>query len=157
MRQSIGTATLFKMVLIFTLIFAAFLTLTITYNRVFKLKNESISILEKYDGTTEAFKIMNNYLKSNGYSTTGICKTRYGVRNYDNPMPEDVIDGERYYYCVDFKCESSNCWLGNNNTIRYQIELFFSFNLPAFGNLGKFRITGETKSIKLYNYSQVFS
>lgn len=157
MRESIGTATLFKIVLIFTLIFAAFLTLTITYNRVFKLKNESLSILEKYDGTEEAIKIINNYLSNNGYSTTGSCKTRYGVKNYDNPSPEEVEDGEKYYYCIDYDCEGSFCSIGSSSTIKYNIELFFTFNLPALGDLGKFRITGETKAVKLYSNNQLFS
>lgn len=157
MRESIGTATLFKIVLIFTLIFAAFLTLTITYNRVFKLKNESLSILEKYEGTEEAIKIINNYLSNNGYRTTGSCKTRYGVKNYDNPFPEEVDADERYFYCIDYDCVGGFCYIDGSSKIKYNIELFFTFNLPILGDLGKFRITGETKSIKLYTYSQVFS
>ena len=48
MKNAVTTSEIFKYILLFTFLFAAFLALAITYNRVFKIKNEAISILEKY-------------------------------------------------------------------------------------------------------------
>ena len=39
MRESVGTATLFEMIIGFTLLFAGFLAVAINYNKGFKLKN----------------------------------------------------------------------------------------------------------------------
>ena len=45
MREATGATTTMKMALAFTILFAAFLAIAITYNRAFKLKNEALSIL----------------------------------------------------------------------------------------------------------------
>ena len=50
MRESIGTQTIFKAVLIFTFLFSGFIAVAITYNKAYKIKNEVINILEKYEG-----------------------------------------------------------------------------------------------------------
>ena len=63
MRAAIGTQTIFKAVLVFTLIFVAFITVAITYNKAYKLKNETITILEKYEGRDnngQTIRIINN-------------------------------------------------------------------------------------------------
>ena len=39
-----------QLVIIFTLIFVAFISLTINYTRAFKTKNELVSMIEKYEG-----------------------------------------------------------------------------------------------------------
>lgn len=74
MKQSISSTTMFQLILSFTLLFAAFLALTITYNRAFKMKNEVILILEKYEGKENSIELINNFLTSNGYNTLGNCK-----------------------------------------------------------------------------------
>ena len=66
MKHTVTTSSVFKYILVFTFIFAAFLALAITYNRVYKLKNQSISIIEKYEGIVKGKKslgLVNNYLK----------------------------------------------------------------------------------------------
>ena len=39
MKSTVTTSETFKYILVFTFLFAAFLALAITYNRVYKLKN----------------------------------------------------------------------------------------------------------------------
>lgn len=158
MKITTTTTTLFKMVLVFTLLFSAFLALTITYNRVFKLKNESISILEKYEGTTNAVGIINNYLKNSGYTTKGRCDSDgFGVNDYDNSTPQKVRDGETYYYCFNYHCDKPACNIGDkDNKIYYEIKLFYNFNIPILGDFATFKITGETKAVKLYSESQKY-
>ena len=85
MRAAIGTQTIFKAILIFTLIFVAFITVAITYNKVYKLKNETIAILERYEGIDskdQTIGIINNYLRNNGYNSKGKCdiqNNEYGI------------------------------------------------------------------------------
>ncbi len=168
MKQTVSTTTMFKVVLIFTFLFAAFLALAITYNKVYKMKNESVSIIEKYEGaTTKSLTLVNNYLKNNGYKTTGDCYARrsanqnvvwYGMRSLDEVRLEPAVPGEQYYYCVSEWCNNSrNCTISSSNLkneIFYDLKLFFKFNLPFLGDLLTFDINGETKGINLYSENQ---
>ena len=155
MREATGTTTSMKMAFAFTILFAAFLAIAITYNKAFKLKNEALSILEKYEGVTEkSLGIINNYLKNNGYRTKGGCTSdEFGVDSLDVSSYEKPANGKKYYYCISYYC-NSNCKINGDNKIYYKFRLFFKFNLPFLGELTTYNINGETKPIKLYNGSQ---
>lgn len=160
MKQSTTTTTMFKAILAFTILFAAFLAVAITYNRVYKLKNETISILEKYEGVSKkSLNIINNYLINSGYETLGKCEEgEYGVKDLDSYEYELAKSNEKYYYCLSYYCDNRMCRINsNNNKIVYNVKFFFKFNLPYFGDLFTFKITGETKSIKLYSENQKLS
>ena len=47
MRQAIGTTWILQLVIIFMLIFVAFLSLSLNYTKAFKIKNEIITTIEK--------------------------------------------------------------------------------------------------------------
>ena len=169
MKNTVTTSEIFKYILLFTFLFAAFLALAITYNRVFKLKNETISIIEEYEGVSNiSLNIINNYLNNNGYSTKGQCElNEYGIKNLDSMDPELVTNtNEKYMYCLKYYCDpDSQCRVGgesnpnapNNNYIYYNVKLFFKFNLPFIGELFTFKISGETKGIKYYSVNQRLS
>ena len=109
MRQTIGSMWVFQLVIIFTLIFAAYITLTINYSKSFRVKNEVLSIIEKSEGFTKnGVKLINNYLNQSGYRTMGKCVQHegyitYGVKSLDtnvnNTMIESIQPGTDYYYC----------------------------------------------------------
>ena len=68
MRQAIGTTWIMQLVIIFMLIFVAFLALTINYTKAFKIKNELVTIIEKYEGLnygtsnqSGSIDLINNY------------------------------------------------------------------------------------------------
>lgn len=153
MKSTVTTSEIFKYILLFTFLFAAFLALAITYNKVFKLKNETISIMEKYEGISyNSLTIINNYLKNNGYTTEGYCESdEYGVKDLNNPDYEEVNDTrEKYFYCLSDKTVTNS----NGSKIYYNVKLFFKFNLPFVGDLFTFKITGESKGIKYYSEDQ---
>jgi len=164
MKSSVTTSETFKYILIFTFLFSAFLALAITYNKVYRLKNETLLIIEKYEGISEkSLGIINNYLSNSGYNTTGNCEVdEYGIKDLNISEYERVTDtSERYYYCISYYCKDKNiCKVGsidsfpNGNSIYYEIKLFYKFNLPFLGDLFRFKITGESKAIKLYSESQ---
>lgn len=156
MKNALTTSEIFKYILLFTFLFAAFLALAITYNRVFKQKNEIISIMEKYEGiSTTSLNIINNYLKTTGYSIKGQCEVNeYGIKDLDNNIYEKVTNTkEKYYYCLSDKLLKND----NSDKIYYDIKLFFKFNLPFVGDLFTFKIAGETKGIKYYSTKQRLS
>ncbi len=163
MKQMVSTTTLFKIVLVLTFLFAGFLAAAIVYNKAFRMKNESISIIEKYEGLTpKSIGIINNYLYNNGYNTKGTCEDgEYGLSSLSSTTLELSDDGKRYFYCVDFHCLNGRCRIDNNadsrpngNKIYYDFRLFFNFDLPFLGDLLTFSITGESKGVNYYSGDQ---
>lgn len=154
MRAAIGTQTIFKAVLIFTLIFVAFITVAITYNKAYKLKNETMNIIEKYEGIDskgQTISIVNNYLRNNGYNTKGKCDVNntnnkeYGIADLNSTNFEN--SDKDYYYCISTETK--------DNKVYYNIKIFSKFDVPFLGDIFTFKITGRTKGVKYYNQSQI--
>ncbi len=151
MREGIGGIWLTQLVILFILIFVAFLALSLNYTKAFKVKNELLTIIEKREGMTSgdngSIGIINNYLKSNAYFVTHGCpENSYGVRDLNSQALTLVTknDKSEYYYCVT-KVHSpiSN----NKNNYYYKVNIFFYFNLPVLGDIFKFDVNGSTKNI----------
>ena len=129
MRQAIGSTWLMQLVIIFMLIFVAFLALSINYTKAFKTKNELVNMLEEREGIgsgedTGALMLINNYLNYNNYSKRGRCEAdEYGVSNLNNASLEAV------------------------DRARYQIRIFFNFSLPIIGDIFTFSVEGTTIDI----------
>ncbi len=142
MREAIGTETIFKAVLVFTLIFAAFVAVAITYNKAYKMKNETMFILEKYEGINDnSLRIINNYLRNNGYKTKGICDAGdYGINSLEETSYVTASGSDSFYYCLKPNEKSGKTFI--------TIKVFFRFSLPFFGDLFTFKVTGETKGIR---------
>lgn len=160
MRDSVGSTWLFLIAITFTLIFAGFLVVALSYSRTYKEKNELTSIIEKYEGLTTkttygkkvdgSINVMNTYLRNNNYNRKGFCPkidSEYGdtvnkMYGFDiDGTPEIAQDNKKYDYCVLAMTNNETC-----NTI-FRVTLFFDFNLPVFGDLVKFRVSGQTNDI----------
>ena len=139
MREVSGSTWVLQIMLIFILIFACFLTLVINYSKAYRVKNEMLSIIEKYEGVTpESVNIINNYLSAQGYKTVSKCpEDWHAVKNYDS-VPENVENGENYLYC--FKEESVN------GKIYYNVTVFYKFSLPFLGDFMTFKVNGRTET-----------
>ncbi len=152
MRQSIGSTWILGLVIGFMLIFVSFLSLSLNYSKVFRIKNEALSMIEKYEGVKEgetgAVALINNYLVQNNYTTMHYCDVgEYGSKNLAVASLELVSDTRTlYYYCI---AKVSTKIDGNRlpNRSKYQVKFFFKFNLPIIGNLLTYRATGETIDI----------
>lgn len=100
MKQSIASVWLLGIIIIFILIFACYISVTVSYTASFKLKNEVVNIIEKHhgindlpEGTSPAtatssnfhgtsyskvqglggFQTINLYLRGNAYTAMGQC------------------------------------------------------------------------------------
>ncbi len=157
MREATGTTTTFKYILVFTFLFAGFLAVAISYSRVFRLKNGSLAIIEKYEGVSDkSLGIINNYLVNSGYTEKGKCEEgkEYGVSDLNTTNFEKAKKNETYYYCLKLRCNYSGCKIKSDSTIMYDLSLFYKFKLPIMGDLINFKIRGQTKAIKLYSAIQ---
>ena len=151
MKESVGGSWVFRIVIIFTLIFASYLALTINYSKSFRVKNEVLSIIEKNQGfTDDSLQIINNYLLQSGYSSYGRCKELdvwivYGAVDLHGHI-ENVRTGthSQYYYCFS-KIGGYHSYY--KSRAYYRITLFFHFDLPVIGDLMTFDVDGQTSEI----------
>lgn len=149
MKEVYGSTWTLQLMIGFILLFVAFLTLTITYSKVFRIKNDVLSIIEKYEGYNgTSIPLINNYLRNSGYTTIGTCVNEGDIKGVSDledvseASADDVNAGQRYFYCIEKERKRSS---GNSiTTISYEITMFYEFNLPILGDLITFTVKGKT-------------
>lgn len=142
MRETIGSTWIFMLVISFTMIFAGFLVLVLSYSKVYKIKNEMTSIIEKYEGLTpDSEQIINDYLTNSNYRTKGYCSAESYASDSLTSIDKVTDTSKQYYYCINVRQNKQG------KTV-FTITLFYDFNLPIFGQLMKYSIKGETYGIK---------
>ena len=140
MRESIGGAWILGIVMTFIVLFASFLAISINYSKAFKVKNNVVDLIEKNEGMTEnAVEEIYGYLHTQGYILKGKCSSGYTGFEKDGK----VSGSNDSLYCVK-KVEISDTAL---DKAYYSVEVFFRLDLPIFGELFTFKVTGETMSI----------
>lgn len=151
MRESIGSTWILQLIIVFILLFVGFLTLSLGYSKSYRVKNETLSIIEKYEGLTQdAVAIINNYMEHNNYNAKGNCEDNswYGLEDFSHKTLSVSESDKKYYYCIK-KIQAKN------NRYYYEIRTFFKFNLPVVGNFATFTLEGTTadiSSVDSYNF-----
>ena len=154
MRESIGGAWLFGIVIIFIFFFSAFLAYSISYTKAFNVKNNIISFIEQNEGynTTDmdlaslsdedlnktvegkSYKLIRNagynYSGAQGITCDG---TIHGV-------PNMTTEGG---YCIVKYCPNG---VSNSNT-HYKVTTYIALKLPVINVTVKIPISGETRTI----------
>ncbi|MBQ6841546.1 MAG: hypothetical protein IJO63_05480 [Bacilli bacterium] len=153
MRDAIGSTWVFALVIVFTLIFSGFLVLALSYSRAYKVKNEMTSIIERYEGITTndnlnglgSIGIINQYLQNSKYKAQGKCEYGdYATNDLDPTKIELVTQSnahKNFYYCIKVNHNAKQC------STRFTITVFYNFNLPILGQLGKYQISGQTNEV----------
>ena len=138
MRESIGGAWILGIVMTFIVLFASFLAISINYAKAFKVKNNVVDLIEKNEGMTDnAVSDIYGYLQSQGYILKGKCSAGYKGFDKNGDTTTDAL------YCVK-KNDVNDTAI---NKAYYSIEVFFRLDLPIFGELFTFKVSGETMSI----------
>jgi len=146
MREAIGGTWLFGLVLTFIVFFASFLAVSINYSKAFKVKNDIVDLISKYEGNNcNAREKISNYLSQTGYLVLNSCDgddgyTYIGYRLEGNP----VGIGNKAYYCISTDSTDDTTVVDKNF---YRVKIFFKIDLPIVGDLFTFPIKGETESI----------
>lgn len=156
MRQTIGATWVFQLVILFTLIFAAYIALTINYSKSFRVKNEVLSFIEKNQGMTDnGVKLINNYLTQSGYKQMGYCSANetlgtvtYGAKSLNTESISNIFEpaeaGKKYYYCFS-KVTGYHSYF--TTRAYYKVKLFFHMDLPVMGDIYSFDVDGQTSEI----------
>lgn len=159
MKESISTAAVFNIMIVFISTLLLFLIGSISYSKAFKVKNKIIEEIERdkgYATTTEV--AIEKWLQEIGYrrNTVGM---KAGCKN------GNVNTKSSYRYCVYEKstCLSNNA---NGNVQRgnivndenqdevrncgtfYEVVAYMYFDIPIIGDLLEIPVSGETLTFK---------
>lgn len=161
MRESIGSAWLYGLVIGFVILFTSFLAVAVNYTKVFRVKNEVTTIIEKHEGLSTktnnlpggSLSLIGNYLKSIGYTNVGRCP---GGSNKDNWF--GFVEGsntlvqahnDKYLFCVKKNASERPLSSGHKKTsYYYDLVFFFKVDLPIIGELITFKIEDQTFNIQ---------
>lgn len=151
MRDSINGLWLLGIVMVLMVFLIAFVAISLNYSNAFRMKSEMVNIVEQYNGINPTtVQKLEGIASSYGYRVTNKCKQvenaqRLGIK--DGYVTKDPRDAQEM--CVFMTSYDSNCGNGYNCDKKYvyEINVFFSFDLPLFGNIFNFTVSGETKDI----------
>ena len=150
MKDPVGGAWLYGLVITFVLLFSAFLIVAMNYTKAFRIKNEVVSFIERQEGITQdAVRLINNYLRREGQGTTGRCPAGNnwrGVADLNNAIPQPTVAGTQYFYCVQ-KIGFNSGFAGVPDPAIYNVIVFFDLNLPLIGFVTSFNVEGQTDRI----------
>ena len=152
MKESIGGVTLFNIVIVFVLLFAGYISMSINYSKAYNVKNEIINIIKNQGGVCTSRTPSNSdicynfaeqitdYFREASYRSTGECES--GWVGFDR---EGQIDYDNSAFCVKAVRANTNSELPN--ALYYQVKVFYQLDLPVINRFFEFSIYGETGRI----------
>jgi hypothetical protein len=164
MRESIAGAWLYSIVIIFMMLLVAFISISINYNKTYKLKTAVVNIIEQNQGiNNRSVANIAAHLKNNGYTNGKVCEKLFkgngqkyieinnGVASSVKTKGTDA-PGPASQVCVTRKRHDSSVDVGGAGIsvqydYFYDVYMFFSFSLPVFGDIFRFNVIGTTNSI----------
>ena len=150
MKESIGGVTLFNIVIVFILLFAGYVSMSINYSKAYNVKNEILNIIKNKGGVctssnrnSECYNFgiqINDYFNEANYRSTGECDEGWVGYNRNGE-----IDYNNSAFCVKAIKAQGNSELPN--ALYYQVEVFYQLDIPVFSSVFEFSIYGETGRI----------
>lgn len=165
MKEAIGNAALFNIVIIFVAILIAFFVGSLSYTKAYKVKNKIVEEIEKEgEHSTTVEQAENAYANaedeiidwlSNGNDGTGIGyrhNTNGGQNNTTNCNGDGTLVNKvsDYEYCV---YRHSTCNGDNEGRcgVYYTVTAYMYFDVPIIDDLIKIPISGETMTFTINN------
>lgn len=138
MRESLGTAFLVNLIIIFIIIFISLFATSTSYTKAYKVKNQIVNIIEIHNG---------NYSKSRTDIEKFLGEVGYRV-NGGGKCPDGSEAASNFRYCVAKIDQKSN---NEMNSYYYKVTTFMYFEIPLVNNLVEIPVEGETKSFGMFN------
>ena len=137
MREAVGGTWIMQIAIVFIILFAGYLAMSVNYSKAFKVKNEVVSIIVRNEGVTdEAHREIEEYVTNNSHYVYGACEAGH------DGYPKDSTNG-KYLYCVKPTCIKNS----NFEKAYYKVTVFFKLDLPYLGDIFTFRVQGETEQV----------
>ena len=150
MRDAFGSTFMFKLIIIFIVFYVSFMTIAVSYAKVFRVKNGVIDILEQYQYDSNGSNAQNiidkvdNYLSKFHYNEGAngnvekLCKEDSGNQNasdekYENQFTENGA-------CI------IRTGLGEGSVF-YEVVVYLVVSFPLFNQDFVIPIRGETTTI----------
>lgn len=134
MKNAIGNALLFNIVVSVLVITMAFLASSLSYSKAYKVKNNIVNSIEKNEGFNK--DEINSMLSSIGYRVIKGKATVCSDKRGNGKLLTTNTQGN-YRYCI-FEYTSGRGKF-------YAVTSYMYFDLPLIENLLEFPIYGETK------------
>lgn len=157
MKEAIGNAALFYIIITFVVIMIMFFVGSLSYSKAFKVKNKIVEEIEKegevpgadpYTAYSRAEGAIYEWLKAGGENGTGIGyrQNTGGLNNHLNCTEGEgtvVSKGGDYQYCV---YQIDTCAGGREGRcgVYYRVTAYMFFDIPVIGELLKIPVSGET-------------
>lgn len=147
MKEAIGGSWLLTIVVVFVVVFACYMSVSINYSKSYKVKDQILFYIEQYGGVNDSSTTaIKNYLGEVGYRTTGKC-----------PSDNDWIGfnfnagiGSPNSFCIQKHCVYRAA-IGHPKTAYYSVKVFFKMDMPVIGDVVKFTLDGETSFVVIPN------
>lgn len=170
MKEAIGGTWLFGIVITFIVFFTTFISFSTNYSRTFKVKDEILTIIERYKGVnSKTINKINSELKDMGYFTTGNCVDNSGEKsspskNYSNwfgfktSSTTATKNSSKSNYCIRrYLISAANAGpVGHPSASYYQVVVFFELDWPVVGPMLSTRVEGETSVIHVFDDTYPF-
>lgn len=143
MRESVGQAFLYNLVIILITIMIFILVGSLAYSKAYKIKNKLVDIVEKYKGYNSSAKDeIDEYLGSIGYKVNPHGSQRCKQRGDGIILTNEATT---YRYCVYRYEESKGTYYG--------INTYIYFEFPIIGDVLEVPVYGETEVF--YNETKI--
>lgn len=141
MRESIGSAFLYNMIIVFIVIVFAILAATLTYYKAFKVNTRIINSIEKFEGYNDlALKNIQNTLTTIGY----MFREDHSCPRTKNGGKLETED-KKFRYCVYFFDND-----GDNKHYSYGVITYITLDFPILNRF--LQIPIYTKSNRIYKF-----
>lgn len=158
MKESIGNAMLFYIIITFVVVLIMFFVGSLSYSKAYKVKNKIVEEIEKEETYNEAAATeIESWLAGGGTNGKGIgYRVNTGSLNntencpiknsalIDIPTDAKLINQKsNYQYCV---YEIATCTHGRDGRCGkyYKVVAYMYFDLPIIGDVLKIPVSGET-------------
>ncbi|MBO7078517.1 MAG: hypothetical protein J6W64_01745 [Bacilli bacterium] len=158
MKEAIGGTWLFQIVIVFILLFAGYMCLSINHSKAFGIKSEIVESLSRHGGVDK--KEIQNILSKASYRTSGSCNKfeDQGAQRCTNPSGTKSTPNKCWYgydregketsgsnatFCIKrISVSSENPELPQ--MFYYKVKVFYQLDLPVFNSLFSFVVNGDT-------------
>lgn len=174
MKEAFGGISIFQIVIVFLLLFAGIMCLTINHSKAYAVKDEIINIIEKNEltGISDNGQLSNNvlgliseHMKDAGYRITGRCPSdtdsddevsRWVGYDRNGSITTGAAAfcvrannlSEGYQGALAGLCHGEGCTVspqGSEEMYYYDIVLFYQLDIPGLNQIMNFKLYGSTK------------
>lgn len=149
MRDAVGAAWIFGICLTFTLMFTAYMAISVNYAKTNKFKSAVVSMVEEHEGMNDDLEnTITEFIENQSYNAYGRCEDDYTHNNTDwsllSCINSNAPKGDLCNICIYKEMGTGTTDIGVPRS-RYRVVTFMKFDIPVVRHLFSMKVAGETK------------